>query len=80
MIIDMDEDLSIVPEGFQRAKTIGLMGVHENQPSDLCHVEVFEPGDADIMDGEEAPDRLLRSGGQDQTGAGIEFATRHHGR
>jgi hypothetical protein len=79
MIVDMNEYISIVPQGFQRAEAIRLMSIHENQPSDLRDVEVFQSRDADIMHGEETSDRLLRAGGQDQQSAGIELAACDHG-
>jgi hypothetical protein len=79
MIVDMNEYVSIVPQGFQRAETVRFVGVHENQARDLRDVEVLQSRDADIMHGEETSDRLLRTGGQDQQSAGIELAACDHG-
>ena len=78
VIVDVNLHLRPAEETFQHADALGLLRVHENQPRDLLEIEVFQSGHPEIVDRQEAADRLLGAAREHEQGARIELAGRHH--
>src|SRR5581483_6651802 len=78
MIIDVIRDAWVITQSLELAKTIRIMGIHDDQSRDLAQVQIVETSHPEIMDRQEPAHRVLSSARENDDGAGVQVSTSHH--